>query len=78
MSNQPSVISCRDLTKTFVIGKQEVPVLKGIDLAVIKGERLAKSSLQVSRSPLYADFYHNHNVARLAHSCNYPPISEWG
>ncbi len=41
MSNQPSVISCRDLTKTFVIGKQEVPVLKGIDLAVIKGERLA-------------------------------------
>ena len=36
-----SVISCRDLTKTFTLGKLEVPVLKGINLEVQRGERLA-------------------------------------
>jgi len=43
MSSQGSgnVISCRDLTKTFTIGKQDVPVLKGISLDVQRGERIA-------------------------------------
>ncbi|OGS80485.1 MAG: lipoprotein releasing system, ATP-binding protein [Gallionellales bacterium GWA2_55_18] len=36
-----SVISCRDLRKTFVIGKEDVPVLKGINLDVQRGERVA-------------------------------------
>ena len=35
------VISCRDLSKTFMIGKLEVPVLKGVNLEVKSGERLA-------------------------------------
>lgn len=35
------VISCRDLSKTFTLGKLEVPVLKGIDLDVRRGERIA-------------------------------------
>ena len=35
------IISCRDLTKTFTLGKLEVPVLKGINLEVQRGERLA-------------------------------------
>jgi lipoprotein-releasing system ATP-binding protein len=36
-----TVISCRGLGKTFAIGKQDVPVLKGIDLDVRRGERIA-------------------------------------
>ena len=36
-----TVISCRDLSKTFTIGKEDVPVLKGINLEVQRGERLA-------------------------------------
>jgi len=36
-----AVISCRNLSKTFVIGKSDVPVLKGINLDVARGERLA-------------------------------------
>ena len=36
-----TVISCRDLHKTFVIGKEDVPVLKGINLEVQRGERIA-------------------------------------
>ena len=36
-----TVISCRDLRKTFTIGKLDVPVLKGIDLDVQRGERIA-------------------------------------
>ncbi|MBI3222734.1 MAG: lipoprotein-releasing ABC transporter ATP-binding protein LolD [Nitrosomonadales bacterium] len=36
-----AIISCSDLTKTFVIGKEDVPVLKGIDLEVQRGERIA-------------------------------------
>jgi len=36
-----AIISCRDLTKTFTIGKQDVPVLKGVNLDVQRGERIA-------------------------------------
>jgi len=36
-----TVISCRDLSKTFTIGKLDVPVLKGINLDVQRGERIA-------------------------------------
>jgi lipoprotein-releasing system ATP-binding protein len=35
------VISCRDLSKTFTLGKLEVPVLKGVNLEVQRGERIA-------------------------------------
>ncbi|MDD5299868.1 MAG: lipoprotein-releasing ABC transporter ATP-binding protein LolD [Gallionella sp.] len=41
MQDTGMVISCRGLRKTFVIGKLDVPVLKGIDLDVQRGERLA-------------------------------------
>jgi lipoprotein-releasing system ATP-binding protein len=43
MNNQKSdtIISCRDLRKTFTIGKQDVPVLKGVNLDVQRGERIA-------------------------------------
>ena len=36
-----SVISCRNLTKTFALGKLDVPVLKGVNLDVQHGERIA-------------------------------------
>lgn len=36
-----SVISCRGLQKNFTLGKQTVPVLRGIDLDVARGERIA-------------------------------------
>ncbi len=36
-----NVVSCRNLTKTFAIGKVDVPVLKGVDLDVQRGERIA-------------------------------------
>ena len=36
-----SVIACRDLSKTFTLGKVEVPVLKGVSLEVGRGERIA-------------------------------------
>lgn len=36
-----NIISCRDLNKTFTLGKQEVPVLKNVNLEVRRGERLA-------------------------------------
>jgi len=36
-----TVISCRDLRKTFTIGKEDVPVLKGVNLDVRRGERIA-------------------------------------
>ena len=36
-----NVISCRDLSKTFTIGKQDVSVLRSVDLDVARGERLA-------------------------------------
>lgn len=40
-SIQHGVISCRDLSKTFTLGKSQVPVLKGVNLNVAKGERIA-------------------------------------
>ena len=36
-----SVISCRNLTKSFYQGDLEVPVLKGVNLELAKGEMLA-------------------------------------
>ena len=36
-----SIISCRDLSKTFTLGKLAVPVLKDISLDVQRGERIA-------------------------------------
>jgi lipoprotein-releasing system ATP-binding protein len=35
------ILSCRNLSKTFTIGKQDVPVLKGVNLDVWRGERVA-------------------------------------
>ena len=36
-----TVISCRDLRKTFTQGKLNVPVLNGVNLDVMRGERIA-------------------------------------
>ena len=36
-----TVISCRELGKTFMLNKLAVPVLKGINLEVARGERIA-------------------------------------
>ena len=36
-----TVVSCRGLRKTFYQGKVEVPVLLGVDLDVVAGERMA-------------------------------------
>ncbi len=41
MQDTEKVITCRNLSKTFKIGTQEVPVLRGIDLDVMRGERMA-------------------------------------
>ena len=41
MQDTGLVISCRDLSKTFTIGEEDVPVLKGVNLDVARGERLA-------------------------------------
>lgn len=38
---QENVISCRDLSKTFIIGKEDVPVLRSVSLDVRRGERIA-------------------------------------
>jgi len=35
------IISCRDLSKKFTLGELEVPVLKGINLEIQRGESLA-------------------------------------
>ena len=40
MSTEP-ILSCRDLTKTFTLGKVDVPVLKGVTLEIRRGERVA-------------------------------------
>ena len=40
-STEEAVISCRDLRKTFILGKLDVPVLKGVNLDVQRGERIA-------------------------------------
>jgi lipoprotein-releasing system ATP-binding protein len=36
-----TILSCRDLRKTFSIGSVDVPVLKGVNLDVQRGERIA-------------------------------------
>jgi len=41
MSDQESVLACRDLTRTFVDGQLTVKVLNGITLSVGRGERIA-------------------------------------
>jgi lipoprotein-releasing system ATP-binding protein len=41
MNKSTTIISCRDLSKTFTLGKLAVPVLKGINLEVQRGERIA-------------------------------------
>ncbi|MCW8902507.1 lipoprotein-releasing ABC transporter ATP-binding protein LolD [Sedimenticola sp.] len=41
MSEQASVLECRDLTRTFVDGQLTVKVLSGITLRVERGERIA-------------------------------------
>ena len=41
MNRAETVISCRDLNKTYTLGKLDVPVLKSIDLDVQRGERIA-------------------------------------
>lgn len=40
-TNADAVISCRNLSKTFVQGKLNVPVLNSVDLDVARGERIA-------------------------------------
>jgi lipoprotein-releasing system ATP-binding protein len=40
-SNAGTVISCRDLSKTFTLGMVDVPVLKGVNLDLQPGERIA-------------------------------------
>jgi len=41
MNRAETVISCRDLNKTYTLGKLDVPVLTSIDLDVQRGERIA-------------------------------------
>ncbi len=36
-----AVIACRNLSKTFTLGKLDVPVLKGVSLSIARGERIA-------------------------------------
>jgi lipoprotein-releasing system ATP-binding protein len=36
-----TVIACRELSKTYKMGKADVPVLKGVSLNVARGERIA-------------------------------------
>jgi lipoprotein-releasing system ATP-binding protein len=38
---QPPVLACRGLTKTYTSGPAVVPVLMGVDLAIVPGERVA-------------------------------------
>ena len=40
-ANTGNVITCRDLRKTFILGKLDVPVLKGVNLDIQRGERIA-------------------------------------
>lgn len=39
--NKPVILECRDLRKTYTQGDLNVEVLKGVDLSVMAGERLA-------------------------------------
>ncbi len=41
MSDVPPVLACRGLVKTYRTGPAVVPVLTGVDLAVLPGERVA-------------------------------------
>lgn len=41
MSDQPAVLACRNLTRTFKDGNLEVTVLHGVTLSVKRGERIA-------------------------------------
>jgi lipoprotein-releasing system ATP-binding protein len=41
MMNDQTVLSCRALAKTFTQGKYSVNVLSGVELDVVKGERIA-------------------------------------
>jgi lipoprotein-releasing system ATP-binding protein len=41
MPDTGTVISCRDLSKTFTLGTADVPVLRGVNLDVRRGERIA-------------------------------------
>ncbi|HUL95200.1 MAG TPA: lipoprotein-releasing ABC transporter ATP-binding protein LolD [Usitatibacter sp.] len=41
MNDSPAVLSCTGLTKTFGIGPVAVPVLRGIDMEVRRGESVA-------------------------------------
>ncbi len=41
MNSSAPVLECRNLQKTYRSGPLEVPVLLGVDLAVVSGERLA-------------------------------------
>ncbi len=41
MSDGVAIVACRGLVKTFQEGELDVPVLRGIDLTVVKGERVA-------------------------------------
>ena len=36
-----AVLACRDLRKTFTQGELNVPVLNGVNLEVVRGERIA-------------------------------------
>ena len=40
-ANNETVLSCRDLAKTFTQGKYSVNVLKSVNLDIVKGERVA-------------------------------------
>lgn len=41
MSDEVAIVACRGLVKTFQEGELGVPVLRGIDLTVVKGEKVA-------------------------------------
>ncbi|KAB2841220.1 MAG: ATP-binding cassette domain-containing protein, partial [Burkholderiales bacterium] len=41
MSESPPVLACTRLCKTYVSGPLEVPVLRGLDLEIAPGERVA-------------------------------------
>jgi lipoprotein-releasing system ATP-binding protein len=40
-SPEPPVLAARGVTKSYAIGKRQIPVLRGVDLAVAPGEKLA-------------------------------------
>lgn len=40
-TDSDSLIEIRDVFKTYTMGEVDVPVLKGVDLAILQGEMLA-------------------------------------